>query len=310
MPPIVLPNRSDVVGITVGRGLTETIQRTGFANGTFVDPLPFPALMSVYVDGTTQGLARPAYKYTTKDATVADSAMGIAVSGTGTNVIYLGTDWRHFGKLGARTGVERVLRSSIDFFDNNDGNVVVVELTEFNAVATGKNVNVYWTTASEKNSAWFEVERKEATGGFTTVATIPAAGTSTNVLNYGIKDADVQRGMVYVYRLKSVDKDGKYDYSSEVAVSVGGLNGIEIGDVMPSPVYNTSTVNYSISTNGVLELGLYDMMGRKVSTLDNGYHEAGTYSAQISSSELASGMYQLVLKVGCETVVRTMQVVK
>ena len=304
MPPIVLPSRSDVTGITVGRGITETIKRTGFTLGTFSDPLPLPALMSVYVDATTQGLARPAYKYTTKDATAADTAMGIAVSGTGTNVIYLGTDWRHFGKLGNRTGVERVLRSSIDYFDNNDGNVVPVELTEFNATATGKSVNVYWTTASEQNSAWFDVERKEATGGFTTVATIPAAGTSTNVLNYGIKDADVQRGMVYVYRLKSVDKDGKYGYSAEVEVAVGGVSGMEIVEA------NANTVTYSITASGTVELGLYDLMGRKLGTLDNNYREAGTYSVPVTNLDLSSGMYQLILKVGGETATGSMQIVK
>src|SRR6185369_3011710 len=146
---------------------------------------------------------------------------------------------------------ERVLRSSIDFFDNNDGNVVPVELTEFNAVATGKSVEVYWSTASEQNSAWFEVERKEAKGGFTTVGTVPAAGMSTNVLHYGIKDADVQRGMVYVYRLKSVDKDGKYGYSAEVEVAVGGVSGMEIKDA------NSNAVTYSITAAGTVELGLY-----------------------------------------------------
>ncbi|MBI3258979.1 MAG: T9SS type A sorting domain-containing protein, partial [Ignavibacteriae bacterium] len=171
-------------------------------------------------------------------------------------------------------------------------------------------VDVYWTTASEQNSAWFDVERKEATGGFTTVATIPAAGTSTNVLNYGIKDADVERGRVYVYRLKSVDKDGKYSYSIEVEVAVGGLSGMEISDAIVTPYSGTSSVNYSITSDGTVELGLYDMMGRRVQTLDNGYRESGIHTVEVNSSDLSSGLYQLVLKVDSETAVGTIRVVK
>ena len=311
MPPIVAPFRSDVVGMTIEKNLTENIKATGFVNGAWTDPLPLPALMSVYVDGFTQGLGRPAFRYTTRDANVADTAMGITVTGSGTNIVHLGVDWRHYGKSTQNNGIDRVLRGILDFFDVNDGTVVPVELADFDAKAAGKSVNVYWSTASESNSGWFEVERKQAGSEFTNIATVPAAGTSTSILNYGIKDENVQSSTVYTYRLRNVDRDGKSGYSYEVEVSVGGESTtLSLGNTTPSPINNSSTVTYSLSVGGEVALNLYDMMGRLVQNVDNGNRNAGTYPATINSNGLSSGMYQLVLKVGSETTTRLVQIVK
>ncbi|MFN8358855.1 MAG: GEVED domain-containing protein [Candidatus Kapaibacterium sp.] len=311
MPPIVAPFRSDVVGMTIEKNITENIKGTGFVNGTFSDPLPLPALMSAYVDGFTQGLARPAFKYTTKDANVADSAMGITVTGAGTNIVHLGVDWRHYGKTTQSNGIERVLRGTLDFFDVNDGTVVPVELADFDAKAAGKSVNVFWSTASESNSGWFEVERKQAGSEFANVATVPAAGTSTSILNYGIKDENVESGATYTYRLKNVDRDGKTGYSYEVEVVIGGESTtLSLGNATPSPINNESTVNYSMTIGGDVALNLYDMMGRLVQSVDNGNRAAGAHVATINSNGLSSGMYQLVLKVGSETTTRLVQIVK
>ena len=297
--------------MSIEKNISEFIKSTGFVNGTWTDPLPLPALMSVYVDAFTQGLARPAFKFTTRDANVADTAMAISVTGAGTNIVYLGTDWRHFGKTTLKSGVERVLRGTMDFFDANDGTVVPVELTEFAASASGKSVNVYWSTASETNSGWFEVERKNMGGEYSNVATVTAAGTSTNILNYGIKDENVQRGMAYIYRLKNVDRDGKYGYSDEVEVSVSGETGtLLLSETTPNPVNNESGVSYTLSIGGTVELSLYDMMGNKVQTVDSGIRAAGTYPANINSNGLSSGVYQLILKVGSESTARLVQVVK
>jgi len=311
MPPIVAPFRSDVIGMTIEKNITENIKRTGFVNGSFSDPLPLPALMSAYVDGFTQGLARPAFKYTTKDANVADSAMGITVTGAGTNIVHLGVDWRHYGKTTQNNGIERVLRGTLDFFDVNDGTVVPVELADFDAKAAGKSVNVFWSTASESNSGWFEVERKQAGSEFANIATVPAAGTSTSILNYGIKDENVQSGATYTYRLKNVDRDGKTGYSFEVEVIIGGeSSSLSLGNATPSPINNESTVNYSMTLGGEVALNLYDMMGRLVQNVDNGNRAAGAHAATINSNGLSSGMYQLVLKVGSETTTRLVQIVK
>ena len=93
-----------------------------------------------------------------------------------------------------------------------------VELTTFTGAAQGSAVALKWTTASEKNSTYFQVERasREAPERYQAIGRVAAAGSSTHALDYGFVDAQpLAQGY---YRIKQVDKDGTSAYSPIVAV--------------------------------------------------------------------------------------------
>ncbi|MBX2978565.1 MAG: T9SS type A sorting domain-containing protein [Flavobacteriales bacterium] len=87
-----------------------------------------------------------------------------------------------------------------------------VELLHFEARSEDGSVALEWSTASEQNSAYFNVERSTDLTDWTTVATHAAAGTSQQLIHYDALDQEPLTGLSY-YRLEQVDIDGSVAHS-------------------------------------------------------------------------------------------------
>ncbi|MBU3740837.1 MAG: T9SS type A sorting domain-containing protein [Candidatus Kapabacteria bacterium] len=308
-PPTNSYHGRRITGTTLARNSSETIQRTGFLG----DNDPVPALISIYSDATTTGIANAAYIYRRGDRTTTDSIMGTAVAGLNSNLVYLGIDWRHYARTAALTGGERVLRGIVDFFYANGGIVVPVELTSFDAKARGSNVDVFWSTASEKNSDRFVVERASVTDAgtsdFAQVSTLPAAGNSTERRDYRMTDENVATGS-YLYRLTSVDKDGSSTTSTEVMVTIEGeQSGLWIGEVSPNPVVSAASVTFGQSVAGDVELKLFSVSGQEIATIFTGMLN-GSETVNMTTANIPAGSYTLVLRSGGMVATKTVTVVK
>jgi hypothetical protein len=59
----------------------------------------------------------------------------------------------------------------------------------------------------------------------------------------------------------------------------------------PNPFNPVTTVVYQLPVSGYVDLRVYDMLGREVSTLASGYESAGSHSVQFDGSRLAGGAY-------------------
>jgi hypothetical protein len=64
----------------------------------------------------------------------------------------------------------------------------------------------------EQNTAEFQVERSVGNENFEKIGTIDAAGFSQTTRYYRFEDPLPEGGMAY-YRIKQIDRDGKYSYS-------------------------------------------------------------------------------------------------
>ena len=64
----------------------------------------------------------------------------------------------------------------------------------------------------------------------------------------------------------------------------------------PNPFNPSTNIRFDIHDGGPVTLTIYDITGRKVHTLVNGYRKPGTYELVYSPSDLASGIYTCVLK--------------
>lgn len=99
-----------------------------------------------------------------------------------------------------------------------------VELLSF----TGKRLNerevqLDWSTATEQNNAGFEVWRMiEGEDDFTEVGWADGAGNSQQLINYLHPDNNRASKTSY-YKLKQVDTDGQYEWSTLVAVEGAGF---------------------------------------------------------------------------------------
>ena len=59
----------------------------------------------------------------------------------------------------------------------------------------------------------------------------------------------------------------------------------------PNPFNPTTHMNFSISNSGNVSLIIYNILGKKISTLVNSFLKAGTYSIEFDASKLPSGIY-------------------
>lgn len=92
-----------------------------------------------------------------------------------------------------------------------------VELISFEGETIGAVNHLHWSTATERNNAYFDVERSTDGLTFALVGTVDGAGNSQQVTHYDMEDQRPLRGTNY-YRLKQVDVDGTFTYSNVVAL--------------------------------------------------------------------------------------------
>ena len=142
-----------------------------------------------------------------------------------------------------------------------------VELTAFTATAEGSRaVRLAWTTASEKNSKVFEVERSLDGREFARVGEQAAAGSSSSPRSYELLDAQLPAGAALLYyRLRQVDTDGTFSYSPVRTVTFTQLLNYSL-TLFPNPTpagHGAATLTGAIQGAAVT---VFDALGRPVFT--------------------------------------------
>jgi hypothetical protein len=167
---------------------------------------------------------------------------------------YVGGAWDKYSatvgaSAGTTTGSFTVSRPGIISFSpfsvssRADG-ALPVELTAFVARRTDAAVLCTWTTASEKNSRSFVVERSADGRSFEPLGTVAAAGTSSSARTYTFSDERPLAIRAY-YRLRQIDLDETERFSPVVQVAEAATM------AQPVAVPNPSTGRFEVlMTNG------------------------------------------------------------
>lgn len=114
-------------------------------------------------------------------------------------------------------------------------NPLPVVLTSFTATTKANGIAVDWATASEKNSAYFEVQRSADSENFKSIAKVQAQGNSTAAHVYASLDRTPLGGLGY-YRLRQMDLDGTETFSPVVTARWNGTATLE---AYPNPTTGT-----------------------------------------------------------------------
>ena len=181
----------------------------------------------------------------------------------------------------------------------NPGDVdLPVELTSFIATSSNSTATLAWKTATEVNNYGFEVQRgmvstsqsSEASWG--KIGFVQGSGTSNVQHNYSYTD-NVGSAGSYSYRLKQIDHNGAFVYSQEVEVAVGVAPSVfALAQNYPNPFNPTTSIQFTVPSDGRATLKIYNTLGQEVATLFNGEASAGTFhQVQFNASNLASGVY-------------------
>jgi len=149
-----------------------------------------------------------------------------------------------------------------------------VELANFEANDTGSQVEVSWTTSSETDNAYFDLEYKvvgEGDDSFASYQRVDGAGTTTESQNYSIM-MDLDPGM-YNIRLKQVDFSGSFEYSDQLEVEIELPAGLVFMEVYPNPLVEQGSVSLMTKERQNIDLELFDINGRRISTVYSGVIE-------------------------------------
>ncbi len=193
------------------------------------------------------------------------------------------------------------------FFDSSA--VVPVELTGFSATVEDRVVFLDWQTRTEVNNSGFEIQRAKLSApsekniAWSSIGFVKGKGTSLTPVRYYFEDKRGEPGY-FKYRLKQIDQNGEFTYSNEVTVDLTHPGGFELFQNYPNPFQggNATVISFEIPKTSWVTLKVYEITGNLVTTLVNGYRNAGVHEVDLDLSGvqtvLPSGVYFYRLEAG------------
>ncbi len=166
--------------------------------------------------------------------------------------------------------------------------VLPVELTSFTGQTSGTEARLIWQTAGETNNSGFEVEHQtDADGPFERVGFVRGAGTTLEAQSYRFTVSSLAPG-IHAFRLRQIDLDGAYEYSSLVELSVAPT-GFSL-DVRPNPAQSAATAWLDLDQAGHASVRVHDSLGRVLAVLHDGTLPSGRHALPLAA-ELPTGVY-------------------
>ena len=131
--------------------------------------------------------------------------------------------------------------------------------------------------------------------------------SGSNLDTNQFEDNTVLNGNEYCYQVTSCYADEEGGPAGPICVVPGNLkvagngnnipNRFELKQNYPNPFNPNTVIDYSIMSDGLVEISVYDILGRKVKDIINEHIESGSHSIVIGSEGLTSGMYFYTLSV-------------
>ncbi|MEO6669602.1 MAG: T9SS type A sorting domain-containing protein [Ferruginibacter sp.] len=190
-----------------------------------------------------------------------------------------------------------------------NGIALPVKFTGFNVAKVSNNALLNWSIENESAlTDHYEIERSLNSTNFSKINTTVARnnGASTNNYNYTDVNLSAIRSQGYIYyRVKQVDKDGKFVYTDIKSVKIAGAG--FSASVYPNPVVSSSEVNINLTSDVKISILLIDAAGKTIQTSAiNGLKGLNTYP--LNMTNVAKGTY--MVKVIAGTDIQTIPVIK
>ena len=160
-------------------------------------------------------------------------------------------------------------------------------------MANNNKVDLNWQTDNEVNNSHFEVERSFNGSHFSTIADVrDALTTNSSKRKYGIDDnstALAGKEIAY-YRIKQVDVNGKFIYSSTIMVKLSSNKGISM-QASPNPFTENVTINFTSLEKGTAVIKIRNLAGQTVFTKDVMINKGSNITQIAGLGGFAKGMY-------------------
>ena len=164
-----------------------------------------------------------------------------------------------------------------------------VELIRFEGKALQDRNELIWTTASEYNNDYFEVQRSTNLSDWEVIQLVDGLGTSQNETTYIANDGERPYGTAY-YRLRQVDFNGASELSD--IISITHFQQLDLMAVFPNPGSGKFKVLFRMFDASPIKLIAHDLSGRIIH--DEALKtEEGVNDLMLDLSDAPSGTYFL-----------------
>jgi hypothetical protein len=174
-----------------------------------------------------------------------------------------------------------------------------VTLIGFRLQPEGQGTNVEWTTASERNSNYFEVLKSNDGIHFYSIGKVSASGNSSTVHTYNFQDNELNTGIAY-YKLATIDIDGSKEESEIESIQSKTTKAFVL-----SPIFEEETSLIIGGKIPYIQYSIIDMIGREISA--NKYIQNPSDVLPIGQ-DLAPACY--LLKLNTDTYSETIKICK
>jgi hypothetical protein len=182
---------------------------------------------------------------------------------------------------------------------------VPLTLLGFSAAFVNCNNVLSWATDNEQNTSLFELERTPSTNpsAWVVAGRVSASGNTSSQTHYSYTDALGGVSVKWLYRLKMIDRNGRYTYSAVLPVS-GKCNDASVL-VYPNPVASgklyVATSGLGQTATGVLKAadGRIVYTGKVVNGINAINTEnisAGLYLLTVQDPEGATIQYKVIVQ--------------
>ncbi|MDW3194427.1 MAG: T9SS type A sorting domain-containing protein [Cytophagales bacterium] len=167
-----------------------------------------------------------------------------------------------------------------------------VEWLQFLGKPENGLVRLSWSTASEINNDYFEVERAVDGLAFEVIGRLEGQGTSNERTDYLFRDTTPTRGINY-HRIKQVDFDGQFDFSPIIDVNTNFFSFRQF-EIFPNPTNDHLTVQFESFQQIPVSFSIVDLFGRTVlqSVLDPS-EDLGSFTIDLPEN-MHPGIYLLM----------------
>ena len=148
-------------------------------------------------------------------------------------------------------------------------------------------LDLNWSTASEQNNAYFNVERSADGVSFSAIGKVNGAINSSSTLNYSFTDNSPLAGKNF-YRLRQVDLDGQFALSSIVSVNMSVNSTVSL---YPNPVTNSALLQYPKAVKGAA----YRLVAMDGRIMKSGILQEHSTQMNLNLGGLQSGSYVLII---------------
>jgi len=174
--------------------------------------------------------------------------------------------------------------------------ILPVTFLSFSGTLKGDMIQLSWSTLSEINNEKFEIQRTKDGKYFETIGEVKGNGDSSSKLDYTFTDERPYNGINY-YRLKQIDFDGAYEYSTLIAVEKTDFT---------LRVYPTTTNDFimiSMTENKSFQGNIVSKVGQVVKSFNGDEKES-----RIDISDIPTGQYYI--RISTENLVYTEKIIK